>query len=450
MLKDKLFCRFDCFLDNLDDDEPQFEVISATVTEGLSIPYEITLQVYSSNLTFSPTDFIRKSGALILNFDDEQRYFHGVIGSFKQQQLITINEGETVCVYQMSLYPALWCLKFNQDYRIFQDKTTLEIVNLLLDEQQLVHVDQPHIPAGIIKHQHDPIRPYCVQYGESDFNFISRLLEDRGYYYYFKHHYKYHTLKLAYSHHDHSPCHVIDELELTDVGAEGFELNKISVCEIASRMAPSNYALMDYNYHHASNEMITPQQAPGNGGVIYEYPAGAVSAADSRLKTEHFVDYETANEVTLSGKSTAPFFSPGYKFTLLNHPNPQFDREIFTLESVTHQIHDPRFMPDGGVVYENTFTAFLSHRQYRPERKTPKPKIEGAQTAIVVSPNGEEVWTDEQGRVKVQFHWNHRGYKHPVIIRDPTTENDSDGYDTPSDQSITHHFPKHQLENIEE
>jgi hypothetical protein len=101
---------------------------------------------------------------------------------------------------------------------------------------------------------------------------------------------------------------------------------------------------------------------------------------------------------------------------LSGHQNVLFDEKVFTLETVTHKIIDPRKAKEGDLLYTNSFSAYLSNMNYRPERKTPKPRIHGTQTALVVSPGGEEVWTDGQGRVKVQFHWNHRGFNAPIII----------------------------------
>ena len=416
MLKEKLFTRFDCFLDDPDAPEPQFEVLSADVIEAMSTFYEIKLTLSSKHLNLIPRSFIKQSGCLVLNFGHHKRYFHGIIGIFKQLGLSSTPEGDAVSLYEARLYPQLWFLKFNKEYRIFQEKSTLDIVEQLLAENKLLHVTFPKFHKTSALEHSDPIRKYCVQYGESDFDFISRLLEDRGFYYYFDHHAMRHTLKLAFTPHDHKTCHIIDTVEIRDTDFRGNELNKILTYEISSHMQPEHQVLMDYNYHTASLEMASHTHSVGDSGAMYNYPSGFSHLSDGHTKVKHLVEGDEADVITLAGVSAAPFFSPGFKFTLSGHQNPKFDEKVFTLETVTHSIKDPRFVGEDDLLYTNTFTAFLSTSHYRPELKTPKPKIHGTQTAIVVAPHGEEVWTDEQGRVKVQFHWNHRGYKTPIIL----------------------------------
>lgn len=418
MLKEKLFTRFDCFLDDPDAPEPEFEVLTVNITEALSTPYEIKLTVSSPKQHLVPHSFIKHSGRIILNFGHHKRHFHGIIGAFKQLTLSSTANGDPISLYEICLYPQLWFLKFNKDYRIFQEKSTLDIVDQLLKENKLLHMTFPKVYSASVMEHADPPRNYCVQYGESDFDFISRLLEDRGFYYYFEHAASKHTLKLAFTPHDHSPCHVIDTMEIRDTDFKGNELNKILTHEISTHMQPHHQVLMDYNYHTASLEMAPHTHSPGHGGAMYNYPGGYANLKDGHTKVKHLTDADETEGVTLSGSSAAPFFSPGFKFTLLGHQNPLFDEKVFTLETVTHSIIDPRWAGEDDPVYTNTFTAFLSSSHYRPELKTPKPKIHGTQTAIVVAPHGEEVWTDSQGRVKVQFHWNHRGYKTPIILKD--------------------------------
>jgi type VI secretion system secreted protein VgrG len=431
MLKEKLFTRFDCFLDDPDAPQPHFEVVSADVKEALSTFYEIKLTLSSKDLNLIPRAFIKQPGRLILNFGEVKRYFHGIIGVFKQLELGLTPDGDTISFYEARLYPQLWLLKFNKEYRIFQEKSTLDIVEQLLHENKVLRVTFPKFHRTSALEHSDPIREYCVQYGESDFDFISRLLEDRGFYYYFDHHTKAHTLKLAFTPHDHTTCPVVDTVEIRDADFKGNELNKILTYEVSSHMQPEYQVLMDYNYHTASLEMASHAHSVGDGGAMYTYPGGFSHLNDGHIKAKHLVEGDETDIITLAGTSAAPFFSPGFKFTLSGHQNPKFDEKMFTLETVTHSIKDPRFAGKDELVYTNTFTAFLSTALYRPELKTPKPKIHGTQTAIVIAPKGEEVWTDEQGRVKVQFHWNHRGYRTPITLH---------GAETP----YKHHNRKHE------
>lgn len=447
MLKQKLFVRFDCFVDDPDYPEPLFEVVCAEVTEALSSAYEIKVTLSSPYSTLMPKVFIKQPGSLTINFGEHKRNFHGLIGSFKQLQQTTNAEGKTVCLYEARLYPQFWFLRFNKDYRIFQNKSTIEIVAKLLKENGLLHFFVPKILNTSMAEQIDPVRPYCVQYGESDFDFISRLLEDRGFYYYFIHKPHQHSLRLSFTPQDHHFCPVTDTIEILETNFKGNEINIIITCEIASSMQSEHHVLMDYNYHMASLEMASHVPSVGDGGVVYEYPADFVRLSDGRTKAIHQTERDEAEMITLSGKSCAPFFSPGYKFTLSGHHNSMFDEKVFTLETVTHTIIDPRKAKDGDLIYTNTFSAYLSELNYRPERKTPKPRIHGTQTAVVVAPGDEEVWTDEQGRVKVQFHWNHRGYKRPIIIKNFKDKHDGHGLGKHKHPIKHHHITDDEVNN---
>ncbi len=446
MLKQQMFTRFDCFIDNPEAEEPEFEVVSAQVTESISEPYEVVVQLSSPLVNLTPKSFIKHPARLILNLGEAQRYFHGFIGQFTQRHMITTNEGETRCLYEAKLYPHLWFLKANKNYRIFQNKTTLAIVKELLQENRVQHISPPSIVRQrSVMLEVDPLREYCVQYGESDFDFISRLLEDRGFYYYFEHEAHRHNLKLAFSRHDHHLCREVESVEIRDVDFEGNELNAILTHEVTSSLQPQHQVLMDYDYAQASLEMVSHSKSVGKEGVVYTYPGGFNQLRDAHTKTKLRVEHDVSEAFVLNGTSTAPFFSPGFKFTLLGHPNGFFDEKMFTLETVTHKITDPRYVSDeDSSLYTNTFSAFLSNVSYRPLLKTPKPKIHGTQTAIVVAPHGEEVWTDEQGRVQVQFHWNHRGYKRPVVIHNHSNESDHEHHHGAYNHSRNHrHYSRH-------
>lgn len=418
MLKHKLFTRFECFIDKPWIPEPKFEVISAEITESISSPYEIKLKLTSEIFNLVPRHFIKHPARLILNFGRRKRYFHGIIGELSQLQMISDRHGNPLMVYEVVLYPHFWFMQFNKDYRIFQDKTTLEIISEIFHENHMHYVDFPNRNHHLRLKDMDSIREYCVQYGESDFHFISRLLEDKGLYYYYEHKLTHHVLKIAYSHHDHPFCPVVRAVEIRDTDFKGNELNKIKTYKIGSKVLPQHHVVMDYNYDFASLELYSRGNSIGESGVVYEYPGGIQHVKEAELQTRHLEEKDVGQDVILSGSSVAPYFSPGFKFALLGCPNEHYDEKVFTLESVTHKIIDPRYASEGDLIYENTFSAFLSTRPYRPEKKTQKPKIHGTQTAMVVAPQGEEVWTDPKGRVKLQFHWNHRGYKPPLIIKE--------------------------------
>lgn len=423
MLKENLFIEFQCHLDNGDFPEPMFEVISLTVTEEISRPYEIIVQLTSPRNDFFLDDFIRKPANVRLDFGNSFRDFNGLIGEMSQKSMVFSPEGEARYHYQAKIYPNLWFLQFDNHFRIFQEMPTLEIVRTLFYENGIEHFSFP-------KFYDEPVKEFCVQYNESIFNFINRLLEDRGVYYYFHHNPTNHSLHLGNAPHDQLQTDFAADIIIQDIYSKKSSLNAINTYEIYSSMIPKTISIMDYDYNKASQELMSSVQGDAKGGTFYEYPGNYTYLEQGEIDTRMRMDIKESGLQNLRGKSYVPFFCPGHMFPLMNHPHPSFDNTIFTIKKVEHFIKNGRFCAPEEDLYYNNFDSFPTKAPYRPEIKTPKPKIYGSQTALVVGPPGEEVWTDELGRVKVQFRWNHRGYLGPMIMQNVAASNEA--FDTQS------------------
>lgn len=326
------------------------------------------------------------------------KYFHGLVGEISQGASDMV-DGSQITFYKARLYPKLWLLKFDRSCRIFQNKTVMEIVSDILNENDISDVQNKVVNAG------QAVREYCVQYNESNFDFISRLLEEEGIYYYFIHTEKAHTLVLADEPQAHHPCPHVQDAILETKRSDAHFFNAIQNCELVQRVVPKEQAYREYDFELPSNNLAVKAAGKGKGGRIYEYPGKYDNTGDGMgLATRHIEGKEVPKDM-LYGQSTVPFFEPGGYFNLHGHPKSEANRRyvLLQIDHYAKQVFDEK----SDTLYHNNFSAFnYSSVPYRPQRKTLKPKIPGTQTAKVTGKDGEEIWTDQYGRVKVKFHWD--------------------------------------------
>ncbi|MEI6415852.1 MAG: type VI secretion system tip protein TssI/VgrG, partial [Pseudomonadota bacterium] len=254
---------------------------------------------------------------------------------------------------------------------------------------------------------------YCVQYRESSFNFVSRLMEQEGIFYFFDHQRDKHILILGDSPSAYLPCkgkatvrfHRGEVVEEDDTITEWHE---------ARELRAGRVALKDFNFETPKTDLTVNQdsliQVGGNPSFeIYdsfgEYHKRGEGDRYANLRMEE----EESHHALVQGEGVHRGFSPGFTFTLDKHPVPAFNRR-YVLASVMHSGGNNYLTPDGGSSYSNSFTNMPDDAHYRPTRLTPKPVVQGPQTAIVVGPKGEEIHTDKYGRVKVQFYWDREGH----------------------------------------
>lgn len=314
--------------------------------------------------------------------------------------------------YTLTLRPPLWRLTQSRLYQIFQEKTTIQIVEEVLDAYQ-IEIDNRTRTRGREK------RIYCVQYGESPFDFISRLMEEVGIFYY----------------HDDEGTVVLQDALRQGEWIEGQTLairrtqdatdlnDKIHVWETQYQMSPRILSLRDYEETAAPDPLYQSlpsgvEEGAQSVGVVtlYPYPyrptlpikEGSTDAL-ARLHLER----AEARRLVVSGVSTAIQMRPGVRFILTDHPRPELNRG-YVVTQVYHQMLDQLQDEEVGFnaawlhpqsFYRNTFEAVPDDVPYAPPLTTPKPLSHAPQTAWVVGPPEETVWCDEMGRVQVRFHW---------------------------------------------
>ncbi|KXU86474.1 type IV secretion protein Rhs [Paraburkholderia monticola] len=294
--------------------------------------------------------------------------------------------------YSLELRSWLWLLTLATNNRVFQGKTTQQIIEAVFKGHNAI--DYSFSLTG-----NDEARDWCVQYAETDFSFVSRLCEEEGWFYFFKHESGKHTLVIADSNDAFEPLPGSATLAYTPGTSGLVETGQILYCEIVEQTATGVLAHSDYAFLTPASQLYSQAQADPDAPTVYEYPGRYDTSAAASAITKRRIDALRTVTRRLIGESDCRALMPGYKFTLTGHDSE--DANIsWVVASVVHDADHHR--------YGNRFEAFPASTTWRPERVTRRPLM-STQTATVVGKDGEELWTDQYGRVKVQFHWDRDG-----------------------------------------
>lgn len=387
----------------IDGISSELRVIRFEGSEALSelFHFNILFVALENDLAFD--DIIGKPALLSFHVDEDIRHVHGVISEFEQ-----LEEGKQRTAFQATLVPEVSRLTLRQNCRIFQNKSAPDIISEVLDSAGI----QPKTIRKSLSGSY-AAREYCVQYRESDWAFISRLLEEEGAFYFFEHKDSGHTLVLADSPSVHEPIPGDAHIPFhSPTGALAARFQHVSRFRYAERVRPGKVSLRDYNFKKPSLALDESSQADADDDLeIYAYPGAFDAPSAGAGLAKRRLEALQATRKTAGGQGVCPRFLPGAKFTLTDHVRDDFNRE-YLLIRVLHQGFEPSFESSGDgsqAPYENRFTVIPVNVPFRPAPTTPKPTISGIQTAIVTGPGGEEIHTDEHGRIKVQFHWDRQG-----------------------------------------
>ncbi|MGN2500524.1 type VI secretion system Vgr family protein [Serratia marcescens] len=307
--------------------------------------------------------------------------------------------------YTLTVKPALWSLGQGRDCRIWQEKSVPDIITTLLREQDIAFENRLSWDYRCWE--------YCVQYQESDLDFISRLMEHEGIYYYFKHDNGKHTLVLADAPEQHEvlsgfatfPC--IDET-VADVSGPG-----IARWRVSETMSASLYLTDDYDFRRPRASLLQARQNPVSGGqqdtVVFDWPGRYTRHDDGAFYSRIRQQELACAQAQMSGETPSLGMAPGHAFTLTRAARPEDNRtyivsgaEYFFSEAGYYSQDDEAATP----VHRTAFTAHPAALNWRPARQTAWPRTYGPQTAEVVGPQGQTIWTDEYGRVKLRFRWD--------------------------------------------
>ncbi|MDR1362343.1 MAG: type VI secretion system tip protein VgrG [Holosporaceae bacterium] len=330
--------------------------------------------------------------------ETQERHISGIVTEFSQGATETKND-IYMTEYTAIVRPKLWTLSLDRNHLMFQKKTGVDIITQVLKDGGISDLDDKIKSLGKVE------REYCVQYGESSLNFASRLMEDEGVFYFFKHEKGKHTLVLSDS--SGSPEKISGESKPEFLkGVHGvFALGKIFNTRMSTAVSTGSYSTADYNYTISQTKLFSKLDSKWKGGMFYEYPGNFSKANEGDDLAKVRVELFEFTHCFFSASSTVPGMTPGFSFELKGHHCAQFNKE-YVVYAVEH-FYDMN--ATNGYVYSNNFQSFPKGVEFRPPRKTPKPRIHGSQTAIVVCASGEEILRNEHGAIKVHFHWDQIG-----------------------------------------
>ncbi|SFF36288.1 type VI secretion system secreted protein VgrG [Phytobacter palmae] len=372
--------------------------------EALSEPYALGLTLLGTDARMDRSQLLGKAVTVTVPTQDmtSPRYFNGKVTRVAVSAVEL--SGTRYAVYQLSVESDLWPLQRDRNLRIFQGQTVPQIVKTLLSENQVNVEDKL---TGSYR-----VWDYCVQYQESSFDFISRLMELEGISYFFRHEAERHVLVLTDAATQHQPFAGYDTIpyHVTPSGGSTDE-EGISQWALTDSVTPGIYSLDDYDFRKPNAWLFQARQnpvSPQPGGIdVYDWPGRFVEHdhADfyARIRQERWqVEHQQ-----IHGSATALGIAPGHTFTLYNAPFFSDNAEYLTTEA-NYWLEENAYASGGGsqTIHRIDFTVIPSSVTYRPAQKTAWPRTYGPQTAKVVGPQGESIWTDRYGRVKVKFHWD--------------------------------------------
>jgi len=375
--------------------------------EGISRLSNFDLDLLSHDPDIKFEDIIGKRVTLRVTLgSDKKRYFNGFISRFMQT-----GSDRGLANYRATMVPWLWFLTRTSDCRIFQKKTIPDIIEQIFKD--LGFTDYKLQLQGSF----EP-RDYCVQYRETDFNFVSRLMEQYGLLYFFEHEKGKHTLVIANDPSAHQPCPEQKEAKWEAQGSGALAEDVITSWQWEQILRPGKYAVTDYNFETPSTsldaEMKTTIEVGGNGKFeIYDYPGEYTKKNEGDTIAKLRMEEEETQYCVVSGTSSCRAFTSGYRFDLKEYVRKDMNQS-YLLTSLHHAAtvggtYTTTAVGKDESAYTNSFTCIPHKVPFRPPQSTPKPIIQGVQTAVVVGKAGEEIWTDNYGRVKVQFHWDREG-----------------------------------------
>lgn len=370
-------------------------------SEELGRPFEYTVVALSEDHALDVDSLLGKHATVTLELPDgKPRHFDGIVVAAGLDGA----QGRRV-QYRLVLRPWLWLLTRRADTRIFQNKSVVDILKEVFDAFKN---DARFDLSGTY-----PSLEYCVQYRETDFNFVSRLMEQEGIYYYFSHEAGRHVAVFVDKSSAHKTFPGFDKIEFRESVDAGFDA--ITQWRTQNELQSSKVSLNDYNFTTPSTDLKSDAETvlpkPAGALEVYDPPGDYQTGADGKRYAKLRMEEIESRHLRVVAAGNARCVAVGCRFTLAEHPVKKQNAAHLVISSridVTHAGYESGL---DVAHFACSFTAAPASEAFRPQRVTPKPVVPGPQTAVVVGKAGEEIWTDQYGRIKVQFHWDRLGKK---------------------------------------
>jgi type VI secretion system secreted protein VgrG len=374
--------------------------------EELGRPSEFELAAMSTRSDIKPSDLLGKKVTVKLEREKGgTRYFNGHVTRFAL--------GDTLGryhEYRMTVRAWVWFLTRTSDCRIFQEKTVPDIIKEVFADHSMAVFDDG-LNGSYAQ------REYCVQYRETDFDFVSRLMEEEGIYYYFEHADGKHTMKLVDSDSAYTKLEGRNSISYRPPGRElhGDE-ECITVFRQAQRIKPGLVASRSYDFVKPKADLGVKAQViekhDSADYEIYDYEGDYVQTDNGEHLARVRIDELHTGYELAEAEGNVREIAVGHSFKLTNAPRKDQEKDYLVVKA-EWDLQNNAFETntEESAIYHCTMTVLQAKQQFRPLRLTPRPRMGGPQTAVVVGPGGEEIYCDKYGRVKVQFHWDRYGKK---------------------------------------
>ncbi|EDR2936998.1 type VI secretion system tip protein VgrG [Salmonella enterica subsp. enterica] len=384
---------------SLDGGETLSELFSYVVQ--LKTPDTLNLGYVSpaANLPLKP--MVGKDLCVNIELDGGgKRHISGLVTAAR----VVGHEGRSV-TYELRMEPWVKLLTHTSDYKAFQNKTVVDILDEVLAEY----------PYPVEKRlvESYPVRTWQVQYGETDFDFLQRLMQEWGIYWWFEHSEDSHTLVLADAISAHKAC---PDSPLVEWHQEGLKLDKEFIHTITANesLRTGQWVLDDFDFTKPrsllANTVANPRETGHATYEHYEWPGDYFDKSEGEMLTRIRMEVQRSPGSRVLGGGNIRTLMTGYTFTLENYPTAEVNQEyllmqtlLFVQDNAQHSGQDQHF------TFSTRFELHPTREVFRPQRTVSKPHTKGPQSAIVTGPSGQEIWTDQYGRVKVQFGWDRYG-----------------------------------------
>ena len=383
-------------------------VLRYQAREGVSRLFEIEVEFATEDSAFDITKCMRKSMALsVIDGKGGTRSFHGIVDCAEYLELIGAEYDKVRMTFRVVLKPAVTALQYRENSRIFQFKSTVEIIKDVFKDAGIEEKSVQWLTNGEY-----PPREFCVQYRESELAFVSRLMEDEGIFYFFRHTPDGHKMVIA----DQADAFTIDEdagapqvnfAMSAGIGVLGEPLHEFTRTR---SLRTSDVALRDFDFEKPNTPPTASAPVDKQYRMpLYVFPGGFKKTSAGKQRAKALLASRRRDADVVRGTSAAALLTTGTPF-LVEGAEPEWVNGTFVcIELMSYG--EQSQAGEANFICKNVFTGIPDGAPWAPPRITPKPRIRGIQTAVVTGSDGsaEGIHTDKYGRVKVRFFWDRVG-----------------------------------------